>query len=278
MFAPDHPIVHPAQRPTVLLLHSSASSARQWEGLVESLQPRFRVRTIEFHGHGARPGWQRDGPFALADDAALAAPLLAESGGAHLVGHSYGAAVALKLATLHPAHVRSVAAYEPVLFRWLIDDDTSPGAAQGIVALADAIRDRVADGDEASAARRFIDFWCGSGAWDSLPIGRREAIATRMHAVLLHFDALFGESPGHAALARLRMPMLFMTGARTVTATRRIAELLRHALPRARHEVLQGMGHMGPITHAAEVNCRIVQFLGAHALSGPVLEPSGEPA
>ena len=56
MFAPDHPIVHPAQRPTVLLLHSSASSARQWEGLVESLQPRFRVRTIEFHGH-ARQRW-----------------------------------------------------------------------------------------------------------------------------------------------------------------------------------------------------------------------------
>jgi pimeloyl-ACP methyl ester carboxylesterase len=111
-----------------------------------------------------------------------------------------------------------------------------------------------------------------------LPIGRRDAIAARMHAVALHFDALIGESPGQAELARLRMPMLFMTGARTVAATRRLSELLRHALPRARHVVLQGMGHMGPITHAAEVNGRIVQFLYAHALSDPAPVPSGVPA
>ena len=70
--------------------------------------------------------------------------------------------------------------------------------------------------------------------------------------------------------------MLFLTGARTVAVTRRLAELLRLALPHARHEVLPGMGHMGPITHAAEVNRRIVEFLHAHAPSRSVREPSAE--
>ena len=40
-----------------------------------------------------------------------------------------------------------------------------------------------------------------------------------------------------------------------------LAELLRLAVPRARHAVLEGMGHLGPITHAAEVNRWIAGFL-----------------
>ncbi len=57
------------------------------------------------------------------------------------------------------------------------------------------------------------------------------------------------------------MPILCMTGAQTRPAPRRIGELLRVALPHARHAVLDGMGHMGPLTHTDVVNRQIVQFL-----------------
>ena len=60
------------------------------------------------------------------------------------------------------------------------------------------------------------------------------------------------------------MPMLFISGARTVAVTRRLADLLGIALPHAKHEVLHAMGHMGPITHAPQVNLRLVEFLHAH--------------
>jgi pimeloyl-ACP methyl ester carboxylesterase len=263
---------------TVVLLHSSAGSARQWERLVEALRPRLHVRAVEFHGHGDRPAWRGDSPLTLADEAALVVPLLADAGGAHVVGHSYGAAVALKLASLHPRLVRSLIAYEPVMFRFLVDDDASRGPAQEIVAVGDAIRDRLARGEEHPAAQRFIDFWSGAGSWDSLRIGTQHSIATHMHAVLQHFDALFGEPLQRVQLARLRVPMLFMSGTHTVAVMRRLAQLLRLALPHAHHEVLQGIGHMGPITHAAEVNRRILEFLHTRALSGSDLEPLSEAA
>jgi len=256
--------IHMKQSSTVVLLHSSASSARQWQGLVESLQPRFQVRAIDFPGHGGRPAWPGDSTLSLADEAALVAPLLAETGGAHIVGHSYGAAVALKLATMHPSLVRSVVVYEPVLFRWLLDDHTEQPAAQEIEAVVDSISHRLARGQELSAAQRFINYWSGSGAWESLHGGKRHFIATRMRAVLQHFDALFREPLARAQLAALRIPMLFMTGAQTVLAARRLAELFRYALPQHQHELLPGMGHMGPVTHALEVNRRIVKYLHAH--------------
>lgn len=276
MSSSNHQLIDPAQRPAVVLLHSSASSARQWGSLIEALQPRFRVSAVDFHGHGQRTAWQGEAPLTLADEAALVEPLLAEAGGAHVVGHSYGAAVALKLATMHRNSVRSLVAYEPVLFRWLIDDDAGHRPAEDVVAVADWIRNRLARGQEHSAAQRFIDFWSGVGSWQSLPGHRRNSVATRMRAVLQHFEALFREPLQRTQLARLGMPMLFMTGEHTVAVTRRLAELLRLVLPHAHHEVLQAMGHMGPITHAAEVNRSIVGFLNAHALSGSALEPMGE--
>jgi pimeloyl-ACP methyl ester carboxylesterase len=33
--------------PSVVLLHASASSARQWQGLATALAPRFRVHAID---------------------------------------------------------------------------------------------------------------------------------------------------------------------------------------------------------------------------------------
>jgi len=270
--------VRPGKRPAVVLLHSSASSSRQWERLAETLKPGFRVYPVDLHGHGKQPAWRGDSPFTLTDEAALVEPLLAEAGSAHIVGHSYGAAVALKLATLHPERVRSLVAYEPVMFRWLIDETPRDRPVPEIVAVADSIRDRLAKGDEHSAARRFIDFWSGAGAWESLSGGKRESIATRMRAVFHQFDALFGEPLERAHLAPLGMPMLFLTGAQTVDVTRRIGRLLRDALPHAHHEMLHGMGHMGPITHAEEVNRQIIEFLHARALGTLAMEPLSEAA
>jgi pimeloyl-ACP methyl ester carboxylesterase len=249
------------QQPTVVLLHSSASSARQWDRLAETLKPSFHVRAIDFHGHGEQSMWSGNAPMTLADEAALAIPALEEAGGAHVVGHSYGGAVALKLATMRPHLVRSVVVYEPVLFRLVLDEIAHASPAQGIIAVAGSMRKSLATGDANSAAQIFIDFWSGAGAWDSLPPGKQASIAPRMHAVIQHFGALLHEPLQLSELVRLRIPMMFVGGSRTPDITRRISAVLRAALPADAHEVIEALGHMGPITHSAEFNQRVVRFL-----------------
>ena len=252
--------IHP-QQPTIVLLHSSASSARQWDRLAEMLMPRFRVRAIDLHGHGEQPAWRGHAPLSLADEAALAVPVLEEAGAVHIVGHSYGGAVALKLAAMYPQRVRSLAVYEPVLFRFLLDGSVRHPAAQAVIAVADSMREQLAAGRDHSAAQIFIDYWSGSGAWDSLPDGKQAPIAARMHAVVQQFDALFYEPLSRAQLGLFRMPMLSISGAQTVTVARALAQFLRGTFPGAQHEVLPAMGHMGPITHATQVNRCLVEFL-----------------
>jgi pimeloyl-ACP methyl ester carboxylesterase len=248
------------RRPTVVLLHSSASSSRQWTALAGLLQPHFEVRALDLHGHGTRPAWSERRPVTLADEAALVEPILREAGRVHLVGHSYGGAVALKVAELHPGAVASLIAYEPVLFGWLFDDDRSSAAALEVIGVADTLRSALHARNFSAAARAFIDYWTGAGSWDSMRPERQQGVAPRMPAVLAQFTALAESVP---SAARLRGPqsMTFLGGSRTVTSTRRIGELLRARLPHATHETLPGLGHMGPITHADMVNRRVVDIL-----------------
>jgi pimeloyl-ACP methyl ester carboxylesterase len=246
-------------RPTVILLHSSASSARQWDALIRALEPRFRVLAVDFHGHGAKPGWTSDRPLRLADEAALVEPLLA-AGGVHVVGHSYGAAVALKVATLHPHALRSVVAFEPVLFPLLIESGRHE-QAQIVATVADDIHRMINRGQRVAAAERFIGYWSGAATWTAMASERQQAIATRMPAVGRHFDALFREPALCRQASQLDVPMLFLSGTDTVPAMRQVMELVRKAQPRASHRVIDGAAHMGPITHAAEINALVADFL-----------------
>jgi pimeloyl-ACP methyl ester carboxylesterase len=253
--------------PTVILLHSSGSSGRQWDTLVSALQTRFRLQTVDFHGHGATPAWNGARPLAIDDDAALVAPLLAAaSGGAHLVGHSYGGAVALKLARLYPQAVSSIAVYDPVSFRLLFDYNPRQQAAREVMTVAARIHTNLLVGRVDRAAAHFIDYWSGDGTWAAMPLSRRQSVVSRMPSIVPHFSALFSDALRRSELARLPMPVLCLTGARTRASTRRIGELLRLAMPAATHQMLAGMGHMGPVTHAGAVAARLAGWLDTQAM------------
>jgi len=252
-----------AERHTVVLLHSSASSSRQWNALAELLRPRYDVRTVDFHGHGTRAAWHGARPLTLADEVVLVEPILQEAGSVHLVGHSYGGAVALKVAELHPQSVRSLVVYEPVLFNWLLRHEPDSPAAQQAIELADSMRERLERGDAYAAAEQFIGYWAGSSAWLRMGGAKRDSTALRMRSVLAHFGALSRETLARLRLAGPLVPMLCLGGSDTAASTRRIATLLRQAFPLAQHVTLDSLGHMGPITHPTAVNARIATFLSA---------------
>ena len=251
------------QGPTVVLLHSSGSSGRQWDGLMTALQSSYRLHAVDLLGHGSTPAWADGQRLRLEDDLALVQPLLTSAVPVHLVGHSYGGALALKLAALMPERVASVAVYEPVLFRLLLDYQPRDRVTTEVLIAAQSIRNWYELGHSERAAQRFVDFWSGAGTWERLPPVPRQLVAARIGSVIGHFNALFGDSLTREALSRLDLPILCMTGAQTRPAPRRIGELLRYALPRATHEVVANAGHMGPVTHGQAVAWRIGAFLDA---------------
>jgi pimeloyl-ACP methyl ester carboxylesterase len=245
----------------VILLHPSASSGRQWQPLMQQLGSQMQSFAVDLHGHGSTPAWSNARPMTLEDDCELLTPLLHRFGPVHLVGHSYGAAIALKVAIRKPEQVLSIATYEPVLFRLALDYHGRDRTSQDVLQVAASIRNWLERGALERAAERFIDYWSGVGAWAQTPPMQRAMIAARMPVVVAQFHALFGDSTTRTELGAISVPMLNLTGARTRPIARRVAELIELAMPRAIFRQVEGAGHMGPTTHAAAINAQIAGFL-----------------
>jgi len=241
---------------TVVCLHSSTGSHAQWRALSDTLASRWPVLSPDLHGHGRSPAWPARSRSSLHVDAAAVVrrcgPRL--SNGVHLIGHSYGGAVALQIALRHPQWVRSLTLYEPVVFGLLARMAPRDAALHEIRGVADAVAASVTRGDLDEASRCFIDYWAGAGTWAAMLPAQQAAVRARIATVVRHFDALFAAAWGPGVLARLTMPILLLHGARTRTPARRVVELLSAALPHAQPCELSGAGHLGPITHAALVN------------------------
>ncbi|MGM9490449.1 alpha/beta fold hydrolase [Ideonella sp. YS5] len=261
------------RRPTVVLLHASASSSRQWDQLAQALRPSHDVHAIDLHGHGRREAWTDLRPLSLHDDAALALKALERQGGGHLVGHSYGGAVALHLAAMQPSLVHSLAVYEPVVFSLLADKAPDSHGAREAFAIAAGLHALVGQGRPEVAGEVFVDYWSGPGTWRLMGQERQRAIANRMPTIVAHFDTLMNEPLPPALNQRLTMPVLVMHGTRTTTAALALAQLMRELLPAAAHEAMPGLGHMGPLADPARVNARLLRFLQAQEPAGLETEP-----
>jgi pimeloyl-ACP methyl ester carboxylesterase len=94
-----------ASAPGLLLHHGLASSQRIWDLLLPRLSRRFRVVTFDARGHGlsAKPS-SRYGVEPIVADA-LAVLRATRLRPALVVGHSWGATIALELAARHPRDV-----------------------------------------------------------------------------------------------------------------------------------------------------------------------------
>jgi pimeloyl-ACP methyl ester carboxylesterase len=252
---------------TIICLHSSGSSGGQWSTLRAQLGPDVQVLTPDLIGHGAGPAWHGfDEDIVVADAARVVRLAGTVPGGVHLVGHSYGGAIALRVAVYHPESVKSVAVYEPVVFRLLFEYYGRRRPASEIIEVASDMRRQLRSGDMPGAAARFVDYWGGHGAWHALSASQQAGITSRISLITAQFGALADDTPRLAHYRSLGAPVLMLAGSETHAPVRRIVELLRFALPKAAVDTIPAIGHMGPITHPSLVAPRIAEFVREQAL------------
>jgi len=213
--------------------------------------------------------WTGRGGVCLADEAALVRGVLGRlEQPAHLVGHSYGGAVALHLARTRPKRVRSLAVIEPVAFHLLREKDAADVAAlREIAAVAHRVARALADGDLQEGFGRFVDYWSGTGAWAEMPYEKRAALVPMLRKVALDFEAVLNEPTGLADMADIHVPTLILQVSRTAFPTRRVCQTLSGAVRNAPLHVVPGAGHMLPLTHRDEVNALIAAHIAASGMA-----------
>ena len=267
MHAGPEPFVREAGTgPGVVCLHANASTSSQWRALMDLLAPTFRVLAPDLYGAGKSPEWRSDRSFSLHDEATFIEPVLARAQPpVVMVGHSYGAAVALVTALIAPTRIRALVLYEPTLFSVLDEVTPPPNEADGIRTVVREASRAVEAGDHDAAARRFIDFWMGSGSWDGMPEQRRAPIAASIVNIGRWGHALLTTPTPVEAFHSLQVPVLYLVGKSTPSAARGVARILIRALPNLEVVEFEGLGHMGPVTHPEVVNPVIARYLGRAA-------------
>jgi len=246
----------------VICLHSSMSSSRQWQDLMQRLQHSFRVIALDLHGYGAGPDWAVGAVPTLGQEVELLAGLINElDGPIHLVGHSYGGAVAIKAAQTYGDRISSLTLYEPVIFSVLLPVESKHPASVEVKNLIEDVQRNYRRGDLFPAAQRFIDYWSGAGSWAALPLRKQFSLAAKVPTVLANFEAVLSDTGLIEGLDDLQLPTLYLSGNESPASVKAITGLMKYKLRNAIRHRFAGMGHMGPITHAEIVNACIERFI-----------------
>ena len=229
--------------PRTLRLHCTLARSEALLPLAKAL-PGDAV-LMDLLGHGKSQDWDGQGDYQTANMGA-AADL--HDGPLHLIGHSFGATVALRMALDHPEKVSRLTLIEPVYFALATD----PAAQADHVARFTPINAAYDAGDLETAARLFHADWGGS-AWEALPDHTRAAFAKRMPLIMAGSPAIQSDIHGVAArLSQVAVPVSLIRGESSPPIIPAIHAAICAALPQARDHVVAGAGHMVPMTHVAE--------------------------
>lgn len=246
--------------PPVLFLHSSAASHRQWRSFVEAESVRRRCLAPDLIGYGETA--DRQGRvFSMAQEMEVVDSLRALAGGpVHLVGHSYGGAVAAAYAQAHTDQVLSLTLIEPVLFHLLRHDGPSAQWDE-ITRLASSHIAHVEAGRLDDAADAFMTYWLGARAWNAMPAALRAAVTATMPKVAQEWRQIWSGGQAPTNHPQTTMPALLIEGGMTTPAAKAVMRHLEGNLPHTARKRVEGAGHLAPITHAAIVDGLIAEFI-----------------
>jgi pimeloyl-ACP methyl ester carboxylesterase len=227
----------------LVLVHGSWIDHHTWDQVVPLLSQSFRVLTYDRRGHSQseRPAAQGSTREDVADLAALIEAL--KLAPAHIVGHSFGGSIVLRLAGERPDLFRSLIVHEPPLFDLLADEPGGQEILRAIKPGINAIVERLEAGDMEGGVRAFVEIIFGSGMWEQLPPELKKTVIFNAPTFL---DERCDPESLSINLDRLRSfsrPMLLTLGEQGPPFFKPIMEKIARVLPQAERMTFAGAGH-----------------------------------
>ncbi len=241
-----------------LVLHCMLAQARSLDMMMAKMGNDMSMIAADLPGHGLSEDWDKSRDYAeMARDMGLG--LLERP--AHIVGHSFGGYTALRIAVDQPEMVRSLTLIEPVFFAASQYD--AAALFKTYKRESRAFMGAIAVGDVVAAARAFTGIWGDGSAWESLKPDAMDYITQRMPLIAATERALV-EDNGNVweRLSQIDVPCLLIEGQNSPPVIAAIQTALEGQIPNTTREVVEGAGHMAPLTHAVEVAALVSGFIG----------------
>lgn len=235
----------------VLFIPGSFSTQLAWRSLLHYLPGQYRTITTSLLGFGATHDTRTVTDFGMDHQVALIHAVIARiDAPVHLVGHSFGGAVALATALAGRADIRSISTFEANPLGMLRErgrDDLYQQARQ----LCDRFEAALGVG-EADAPGQIIDFWDGPGTFAALPKPVQDYCVKTAGVNLLDWYTAFDFAADTSDFSTLVIPTLVVRSEMSNPLMTDITAALSETLPDAVAAVVPGAGHSLIISHGAE--------------------------
>ena len=232
--------------PPIVLLHGTGAATHSWRGLAPLLAARFDVIAVDLPGHGFTSGLPRSGLTLPAMGAAVAQLLVSLAiDPALIVGHSAGAAVAVRMA-LDGVAARGIVGLSPALQPFPgIAATLFPSLARLLFVNPLVPHIFAAIARRPGETRRFLERSTGSTIDETgyACYARLFANAGQC-AGAIRMMADWDLTPLAAALPALKPPLLLIHGVNDAAISTAAVRRSATAAGDARLELLPGLGHL----------------------------------
>jgi pimeloyl-ACP methyl ester carboxylesterase len=263
----------------VVLVHGSASDYRTWQSQLDDLGDDYRVIAYSRRYHWPNAPIPDDADYSMREHVDDLAALLGsiDASPVHLIGHSYGAFVALLLALRAPGSVRTLVLAEPPVITLFVSNEpraaeilrllvTRPRSALAIMSFgATGLRPATVAarrGDMEEAMRTFGRAVLGAETYDGLSPARREQ--SNANAIRAEFLGSGFPSLDDDELGQMRAPTLLIGGQRSRPLFHRLLDRLEELLPRCERIEIPAASHNIHEDNAPAYTEAVRSFLSAH--------------
>lgn len=246
----------------MVFIHGAVSDFRTWIEQFEAFSADYRVISYSRRGHYPNDAETGAAQYTRERHAADLIGFLKELDlkKAHLVGHSYGASIALMAALENPELVGSLILGEPSPFPALFREEDSFLLSQQKAGFDKAVQ--LAEiGNQELAVREFLHTIVGIDAFGLLPEERRVVILENAHTLLPMLQNYYNSPMDAEQISRVKTPTLLITGELSPLIVRISNKLIDRLLPNSKIAVLKCASHGLQIENAEGFNQLVWDFL-----------------
>ncbi len=219
-------------------------------------------RLIRYRRRGFAGSDPHSGPFSIEEQAQDALALMKHLGleRAHVVGHSYGGAIAVQLAIEAPSLVQSLVLLEPAIFPAEIASAVDEMMAPSF--------DAYSSGDVAKAVNLFLILVAGPN-WrtevaNTVPGGPEQAEKDAATYFEVEAPALEKWTFDSAGASRISQPVLYVIGSETLPLIEVVKQHFQSLIPHTEQAVVSGVNHSMQMQDPKLVAAQIADFLSRH--------------
>lgn len=238
----------------IIFIHGSFANSKSWRKILEILEDAYEYEAIDLPGHGGMPDPDDFNTPTLQPEFQKIKNIIEQNphmrNGVHLVGHSFGAVVALACALNTSLPVKKLTLFEPVDVSVLVT--FSKNEAMKIVTdFVNDYRSTYKKGDVFACAC-VIDFWGGKGSFDAIPPHIQAAMADMTDNNLRHWDLCKKKPLTIQQYQKLTIPITLVHGSNSNPVAKTIVNSLNDHLPKSSLHEIVGASHFMITTHPRE--------------------------